>query len=207
LEGFSYYQGNQIVDDYLDSFLILASNPGYTDPWTLVVKFHHGLKLNVQSQIATMPFRRPANTDLEAWYAAAWRIDQARLANEAFQSTLRSTTMTSAHSALAQPTSFSVLHSPLAALPFIPSRPPSLPSVPSGGIPMDVDTVWKTCSLPLRGCYQCGEANHLVKNCPYRLDVQRLTTEQREELIKDLMALKDAVEEEEVCSAPEEGFV
>jgi len=46
-----------------------------------------------------------------------------------------------------------------------------------------------------------------VKNYPYRLDVQRLTAEQREELIKDLMALKDAVEEEEVCSAPEEGFV
>jgi len=39
------------------------------------------------------------------------------------------------------------------------------------------------------------------------LDVQRLTVEQREELIKDLMALKDAVEEKEVCSIPEEDFV
>jgi len=39
------------------------------------------------------------------------------------------------------------------------------------------------------------------------LDVWRLTTEQREELIEDLMALKDAVEAEEVCLAPEEGFV
>jgi len=39
------------------------------------------------------------------------------------------------------------------------------------------------------------------------LDVQRLTAEQREELIEDLMALTDAVEEEEVCSAPEEDFV
>jgi len=39
------------------------------------------------------------------------------------------------------------------------------------------------------------------------LDVQRLTAEQREKLIEDLMALKDAVEEEEVCSAPEESFV
>jgi len=39
------------------------------------------------------------------------------------------------------------------------------------------------------------------------LNVQRLTVEQREELIEDLMALKDTVEEEEVCSAPEEGFV
>jgi len=56
LEGSSYYQGNQTVDDYLDSFLILASDAGYTDPWTLVVKFHCGLKLNVQSQIATMLF-------------------------------------------------------------------------------------------------------------------------------------------------------
>jgi len=71
---------------------------------------------------------------------------------------------------------------------------------------MDVDTVQKTRSLPLRGCYHCGEANHLVKNCPHRLDVWRLTMEQREELIEDLIALKDAVEEEEVCSALEENF-
>ena len=71
---------------------------------------------------------------------------------------------------------------------------------------MDVDAVWKMCSLPLRGCYQCGEANHLMKDCPHRLDVRRLTAEQREELIEDLMALKDAVEEKEVCSALEEDF-
>ena len=77
------------MDDYLDSFLILASDAGYMDPQILVVKFRCGLKLNVQSQIATMPFRRPADTDLEAWYTAAQRIDQAWLANKAFQSTLR----------------------------------------------------------------------------------------------------------------------
>jgi len=45
-----------------------------------------------------------------------------------------------------------------------------------------------------------------VKDCLYHLDVWRLTTEQREELIKDLMALKDTVEEEEVGSAPEKDF-
>jgi len=39
------------------------------------------------------------------------------------------------------------------------------------------------------------------------LDVRKLTAEQQEELIKDLMALKDAVEEEEVGSALEEDFV
>jgi len=64
---------------------------------------------------------------------------------------------------------------------------------------MDVDAVRKTRSLPLRGCYQCREANYLVKDCLYCLDVQRLTAEQKEELIEDLMALKDAVEKEEVC--------
>jgi len=56
LEGSSYYQENRTVDDYLDSFLILASDTGYTDSWTLVVKFHRRLRLNVQSQITTMPF-------------------------------------------------------------------------------------------------------------------------------------------------------
>jgi len=40
LEGFSYYQGNQTVDDYLDRFLTLVSEARYTDPQTLVVKFH-----------------------------------------------------------------------------------------------------------------------------------------------------------------------
>ena len=88
LEGSSYYQGNWMVDNYLDSFLILVSDTGYTDPWTLVVKFCQGLKSNIQGQIATMPFEQPTDTNPEAWYAAAQRIDQAQLTNEAFQSML-----------------------------------------------------------------------------------------------------------------------
>ena len=84
LEGTSYHQGGQTVDDYLDSFWTLVSDVGYTDPWTLVVKFRWGLKLGIQNQIATMPYRRPTDTDPDVWYRAAWRIDQVRLANEAF---------------------------------------------------------------------------------------------------------------------------
>jgi len=72
---------------------------------------------------------------------------------------------------------------------------------------MDVDAVWKAHSLPPREYYRCGEANHLIRDCPYHLDVQKLTVEQREELIEDLMALKDAVEEEEVGPSSEEDFV
>jgi len=71
LEGSSYYQGNRMVDNYLDHFLTLVSDAGYTDPRTLVVKFRRGLKMNIQGQIATMPFGRLADTNPEAWYAAA----------------------------------------------------------------------------------------------------------------------------------------
>jgi len=39
LEGSSYYQGNWTVDDYLDCFLTLVSDAGYTNPRTLVMKF------------------------------------------------------------------------------------------------------------------------------------------------------------------------
>ena len=72
---------------------------------------------------------------------------------------------------------------------------------------MDVDAVWKARSLPLQGCYWCREANHLVRDCPYRLDIRKLTMEQWEDLIEDLMALKDAVEEEEVGPSLEKDFV
>jgi len=91
-----------MVDNYLDSFLTLVSDARYTDLQTLVVKFCWGLKSNIQGQIATMLFGRPANTNLEAWYAATWRIDQVQLTNEAFQSMLQSMTMAPTCSALSQ---------------------------------------------------------------------------------------------------------
>jgi len=92
------------------------------------------------------------------------------------------------------------------------STPPPIPPRPtlpilSGGIPMDIDTVRKAHSLPLRGCYQCREANYLIRDCYHRLDIRKLTVEQQEELIEDLIALKDVVEEEEVGSSLEEDFV
>jgi len=86
LEGTSYHQGGWMVDNYLDNFQTLVSDAGYTDPQTLVVKFRRDLKLGIQNQIATMPYGQPADTDPDAWYRAARRINQVRLTNEAFQS-------------------------------------------------------------------------------------------------------------------------
>ena len=69
---------------------------------------------------------------------------------------------------------------------------------------MDVDATRKTRSLLPRGCYQCGDANHLIRDCPYHMDIHLLTSEQRDELFKDLLALKDAVLIEESYFLEEE---
>jgi Retrotransposon gag protein len=39
LESTAYYQKTQSVDNYLDKFLDLIAEYGYTDPKTLIVKF------------------------------------------------------------------------------------------------------------------------------------------------------------------------
>ena len=74
------------------------------------------------------------------------------------------------------------------------------------GVPINVDATRKARSLPPRGCYQCEDVNHVVWDCHHRMDVRQLTTEQREELIEDLLALKDAVPIEESCPPEEEDF-
>jgi len=151
-----------------------------------------------------MPYRWPADTNPDAWYKAAWRIDQARLANEAFQSMSRFAPSAVLKTVFARPLPLSVARLPLAPPPPVTPKPP--PTTPSMGIPMDVDVTRKARSLPPRECYQCGDVNHVVRDCPHRLDVCQLTTEQWEELIKDLLALKDAVPIEESCPLEEEDF-
>jgi len=93
---------------------------------------------------------------------------------------------------------------PLALPPPVTPKPPL--TTPSMGVPMDMDVARKARSLPPRGCYQCGDANHVVQDCLHRLDVCQLTTKQQEKLIKELLALKDAVLIEESCSPEEENF-
>ena len=151
LEGTSYHQGNRTVDDYLDSFQTLVSDTGYTDPRTLVVKFRRGLRLGIQNQITTMPYRRPADTDPDAWYRAARRIDQARLANEAFQSVSCSAPSAPLKTVSTRSPPLSTARLPLALPPPVIPKPP--PTAPSMGVPMDVDAARKARSLPPRGCY------------------------------------------------------
>jgi len=173
------------VNDYLDSFQALVSNAGYIDPQTLVVKFQQGLRLDIQNQIATMPYRRPADTDPDMWYRAAQRIDQACLTNKAFQSVSRSAPSALLKTVSTQLPPLSIARSPLTPPPLVTPKP--LPTTPSIGVPIDVDATRKARSLPLRGCYQCRDANHVVWDCPHHMDIHQLTTEQWEKLIEDLL--------------------
>jgi hypothetical protein len=84
LESMAYYQGPRSVDDYLDEFLDLIAESGYTDPKNLVVKFRRGLDPQIQDAVATMISGRSSDIVSTAWYEAAKNIDQNRASNEAF---------------------------------------------------------------------------------------------------------------------------
>ena len=194
------------MDDYLDNFQALVFDADYTDPQTLVVKFWRGLQLGIQNQITTMPYGQPADTDPNTWYRAAQRIDQACLANKTFQSVLRSTPSALLKTASAWPLPLSLARLPL--VPPLPVTPKPLLPTPSMEVPMNIDATRKARSLSLQGCYWCGDVNYLVQDCPHHMDVHQLTSEQQEELIEDLLALKDAVPLEESCFLEkEENFV
>jgi len=80
------------------------------------------------------------------WYRAAWRIDQACLANEAFQSMSCSAPSALSKTASAYPPLLSIARLP--PVPPLPVTPkPPLPA-PFMGVPMDVDATRKTRSLP-----------------------------------------------------------
>ena len=97
LEGITYFQGKQMVDDYLDNFRDLISESGYSDPKTIVVKFQRGLNPTIADAVATMASGRLDDLDPDAWYEAAIRINQNQAANAAFRSAHQPKTSTFPH--------------------------------------------------------------------------------------------------------------
>jgi len=75
LETTAYFQGKRTVDDYLDQFRDLIYDSGYTDPKTVVVKFCRGLDRQISTALAGMTYGRPSDTDPEAWFRLAVRMD------------------------------------------------------------------------------------------------------------------------------------
>jgi hypothetical protein len=54
LEASAYFQGKRMVDDYLDHFQDLVYDSGYTNPKTIIVKFHQGLNQQISAALAGM---------------------------------------------------------------------------------------------------------------------------------------------------------
>jgi len=73
-----------MVDNYLNQFWDLIYDSGYTDPKTVVVMFHRGLDRRISMALGGMTYGRPSDTDPEAWFRLAVRMDQNRAADEAF---------------------------------------------------------------------------------------------------------------------------
>ena len=92
LEGTSWYQGKDPVDDYIDQFQELIDLMEYDDDKTIVIKFRCGLDLALQNQVALLGDGTPDFGDLEEWYEAARRVFQNKEANKAFIETNRGVT-------------------------------------------------------------------------------------------------------------------
>jgi hypothetical protein len=119
LESDRYFQAKQNVEAYIDEFKDLVDLSSYTDPITIVLKFHRGLNLMTQDRIAESGMDRPSDMDFNGWFKAAQCLDLNHLANEAFHLASR---RPSTHSAPMPMTYLAPPHTPFS---FIHSHPPT----------------------------------------------------------------------------------
>ena len=98
LESTTYYQQTWSIDDYLDEFVELVAEAGYTDPKTMVVKFQKGLDPQIQNTVVTMAYSCPSDASPEDCYDAAKNVDQNHAANKAFKTAYQAPIPASTHS-------------------------------------------------------------------------------------------------------------
>ena len=109
LEGTSWYQAKDPVDDYIDHFQELTDLAEYDDDKTIVLKFQHRLDPALQNQVALLGDGAPNFNDPKGWCEAARKVSQNREANEAFVEMNQSMMCNSACSALPLPKSEAVV--------------------------------------------------------------------------------------------------
>ena len=196
LETSAYHQGRRSVDEYVDDFKELIDQAGYSEGLAIVVKFRRGLQREIQDQIAHLAFGRPGDDDPEAWYDAAIRSDENRIANSMFyggarQPPTRPLTMA--------PTPFNsgAPKQATRVTPFWQEKstpaPPPRPMAQQNPTPMEIDAAKRKAGTPVT-CYRCGGAGHLRANCPQQFDIRFMTLEEREEYVQDWALQADAEE-------------
>jgi hypothetical protein len=201
LETLGFYQGRRTVDEYVDEFRDLIDMAGYKEGLAIVIKFQRGLQHDIQDQIAQLPFGRPLDDDLEAWYQAALQSAANREANTAFHRLAR----TIPTRAFAPTRPSAPLPAALRQFSFNPPFTPSPPRNETGLVPMDIDAACKKAVTPFT-CHQCGGPGHMAKDCPRRYDIRYLSLEEHEEWMQE-QALQQDVEEARKRAEEVEGLI
>jgi len=133
--------------------------------------------------LAGMTYGRPADTDPEAWFRLAVRMDQNRAADEAF------------HTSHRQP----IFPTPgMSRIPMAPRPAQAAPvarfahSNPSPGnpVPMDIDATRKAKATP-DTCQHCRKTGHWAKDCDLCFDVQYMDADELETELENKLAAKD----------------
>lgn len=200
LETTAYFQGKRTVDNYLDQFRDLIYDSGYTDPKTVVVKFRRGLDRRISTALASMATGRPADTNPEAWFNLAVRMDQNRAVDEAFQASHRQSSAST--SAMVPRTS--VFSRPAPAVP--PTRFAHSNPSPGNPVPMDIDAARKAKALS-DTCRRCGKTGHWAKDCDLRFNVWYMDSDELQTELESKLATKDAVPPEPESADSVEDFV
>ena len=87
LEGTSWYQAKDPVDNYINCFQELTDLAEYDDDKTIIIKFQHGLDPALQNQVTLLGDGAPDFDNPKGWYEATCKVSQNREANKAFVET------------------------------------------------------------------------------------------------------------------------
>jgi hypothetical protein len=198
LESDCYFQGQQNVEAYIDEFKDLINMSGYTDPITIVLKFHRGLNATTQDKITESGTDRPRDNNHQGWYAATCRFDLHRLANEAFRYASRRPTVQSTTPQYANSTPMRTLFSFSCPATLSTSSPAST-HAPTRLYPLALPPVnprntdgTRTQKPTTLTCYRCSQTGHTRRDCDLCHDVRHMMLDEQDEFIQHIITNRDA---------------
>ena len=169
LEGTSWYQAKDPVDNYIDHFQELTYLVEYDNDKTIVIKFQHRLDPALQNQVALLRDGAPNFDNPEGWYEAAHKVSWNREANEAFVEMNQNMMHNSVRSVPPLPKSeatFTPMQKMFPSLsPPTPAQHLSPPPLKNGPTPINVDHMCGKGN-PVVTCFCCRQPGHYACECP-----------------------------------------